>query len=175
MPAQQAWPELANTPIAAPGTARARSASANTMSGDLPPNSSVTRLRLPAAARTISWPTAVDPVNATLSTPGWAVRAAPVSPNPVTTLRTPGGSPTSVAISPIRRAARLASSAGLSTIVQPDASAGASFHSTLLIGLFHGMIDATTPTGSRSVYVNTGNGIELGSVSPDRRVIAPAK
>ena len=41
----------------------------------------------------------------------------------------------------MRSATRLACSAGLSTIVQPDASTGASFQSTLLIGLFQGMID----------------------------------
>jgi hypothetical protein len=38
------------------------------MVGDLPPSSSETFLRLPAAALTISLPTSVEPVNATLST-----------------------------------------------------------------------------------------------------------
>ena len=36
----------------------------------------------------------MEPVNATLSTSLWAVRAAPaVSPNPLTTLMTPVGNP----------------------------------------------------------------------------------
>ena len=54
------------------------------MFGDLPPSSSVTflRLLLPAAC-TISRPTSVEPVKATLSTSGWAASAAPaVSPKP---------------------------------------------------------------------------------------------
>jgi len=36
----------------------------------------------------------------------------------------------------------------LSTTVQPAASAGATFHEAISIGKFHGMIAATTPTGS---------------------------
>ena len=44
-------------------------------------------------------PTAVDPVKATLSTPGCSTRAAPVCPAPVTMLSTPGGSPASAASS----------------------------------------------------------------------------
>src|SRR5467141_5048338 len=89
VPALQIWPELANTAIAAPGTAASRSASANTMSGDLPPSSSDTRLRLPADALTIDCPVTCEPVKATLSTPGCEASAAPaVSPYPGTTLTT---------------------------------------------------------------------------------------
>jgi hypothetical protein len=112
----------------------------------------VTRLRFPAAARTMWRPTSVEPVNATLSTSECSLSWAPaVSPMPVTMLTTPSGTPAPASSSPMRRATRLASSAGLSTMVQPEASTGASFHSTLLIGPFQGMIEATTPTGSRSV------------------------
>ena len=51
---------------------------------------------LPAAAFATSAPTAVDPVKAILSTPGWAASALPTAgPNPVTTLNTPGGKPAS--------------------------------------------------------------------------------
>src|SRR5215469_13499339 len=42
VPALQICPELANTAMPAPGTAVSRSASAKTMSGDLPPSSSDT-------------------------------------------------------------------------------------------------------------------------------------
>ena len=45
-------------------------ASGNTIAGDLPPSSRETRFRLPAAACTMSLPTSVDPVKATLSTSG---------------------------------------------------------------------------------------------------------
>jgi hypothetical protein len=39
----------------------------------------------------------------------------------------------------------------LATIVQPAASAGASFHDSSRSGEFHGTIAATTPAGSRRV------------------------
>jgi hypothetical protein len=41
-----------------------------------------------------------------------------------------------------------ASGGGLSTTVQPAASAGAVFHAASVTGAFHGVIAATTPTGS---------------------------
>ena len=78
-PALQHCPWLKKIAFAAPGIAASRSASAKTMFGDLPPSSSVTFFRLPAAACTISLPTSVEPVNATLSTSGCAASAAPAS------------------------------------------------------------------------------------------------
>ncbi len=69
--------------FAAPGIVDLRSASSNTTLGDLPPSSSETFFRFPAAACKISLPTSVDPVNATLSTSGCDDSAAPaVSPYP---------------------------------------------------------------------------------------------
>ena len=56
------------------------------MFGLLPPSSSVTRLSARPHLAPISRPTAVEPVKATLSTPGWSTSAAPVSPSPVSTL-----------------------------------------------------------------------------------------
>ena len=53
--------------------------------------------------------------------------------------------------SPIRNADSEVSSAGFITTVQPQASAGASFHMPIIKGKFHGTIAATTPTGSRTV------------------------
>ena len=85
----QHWPWLKKIPLAAPRIAASMSASAKTTFGDLPPSSSETFLRLPAAALTISLPTSVEPVNATLSTSSCAASAAPASPKPVTMLTTP--------------------------------------------------------------------------------------
>ena len=77
-------------PLAAAG----RSASSKTICGDLPPSSRVTRLRLSAAACATARPVAVEPVNATLSTPLCPASAAPSSRlEPATTLNTPGGKP----------------------------------------------------------------------------------
>lgn len=42
-------------------------------------------------------------------------------------------------------------SAGFTTIVQPQASAGAIFHMPIISGKFHGTMAPTTPTGSRTV------------------------
>ena len=105
------------------------------MLGLLPPSSSVTRLMLSAAIRMISVPVAVEPVNATLSTPGCRTRCAPtVVPGPGTMLMTPGGKPTSPASSARRSALSGVAESGFSTIVQPAASAGASFHVVIVSG-----------------------------------------
>ena len=83
----------------------------------------------------ISPPVFVEPVKATLSTPGWRTRYAPVvGPSPGTTLIAPAGKPTSVASSAIRSAVNGVCGSGLSTTVQPAASAGASFHVVISSG-----------------------------------------
>src|SRR5690606_9830049 len=151
-PAGHHCPALKQIPACSPRTAATRSASGNTTLGDLPPSSSDTRFSEAAASRMIVLPTAVDPVNAILSTPGCRTSAAPaVSPNPGTTFSTPGGKPTSAARNASSRAVSGVCSAGFSTMVFPHASAGATFHAAMSSGKFHGMMAPTTPTGSRSV------------------------
>src|SRR5271165_1395209 len=61
------------------------------------------------------------------------------------------GNPAFSISSPSRRAERGVCSAGLSTTVQPAASAGPSFQAAISSGKFHGIIWPTTPTGSRRV------------------------
>ena len=91
-------------------------------------------------------------MNATLSTPGCAASAAPVSrDSPVTTLTTPGGNPAWSISSANPSVDAGQCSDGLTTTVQPAASAGASFQVISSSGEFHGVIAATTPTGSRRV------------------------
>ena len=151
-PAVQTWPWLKKIAAAAPRTARSTSQSSSTITGDLPPSSSDTRFMSSTAARPISLPTSVEPVKAILSTPGCATSAAPaVSPRPVTTLTTPGGKPASSTSSPRRNAVSGVSSAGLSTTVQPAASAGAIFQIAISSGKFQGMMAPTTPTACGSV------------------------
>src|SRR5271163_712834 len=123
------------TPKSAPSMAASKSASAKKMLGDLPPNSSVTRLSVSAADFMMILPTAADPVNATLSTSGWATIAAPaVSPNPVTTLTTPAGTPHSASQPASFNMVSGVCSAGFNTQVQPAAIAGASFHAAMPSG-----------------------------------------
>ena len=142
-------PVAANTPAMTPLAAASRSASGNTTCADLPPSSSVTRARWLVAPAATSTPVFVEPVNATLSTPGWRTSARPTSgPSPVTTLNTPAGKPASVTSLASSSAVTGVWSLGLVTTVQPAASAGASFQVSSRSGEFQGTIAATTPTGS---------------------------
>ena len=93
-------------------------------------------------------PAAVDPVKATLSVPGWVTRCSPRSRPPGTTLTTPAGTPASSRASASTKLLSGASGGGLTTTVQPAASAGATFQADSVTGAFHGMMAATTPTGS---------------------------
>ena len=95
----------------------------------------------------ISFPTSVEPVNASLSMPSLRTRCAPVVPSPVTMLTTPGGSSAWRQMSAKIIAVSGVVSAGLSTTVFPHASAGAIFHESMSRGKFQGMICAATPSG----------------------------
>ncbi len=56
-----------------------------------------------------------------------------------------------------------ATSDGLSIIVQPAASAGATLQTIWLIGQFHGVMKPQTPTGSLTIAVRAARFLELGS------------
>ena len=79
--------------------------------------------------------------------------------------------PASSAIRSNCRAVSGVSSAGLSTTVLPAARAGASFHEAIVNGKFHGVISATTPSGSRNVIATPP---ATGIVSPSARSGAAA-
>ena len=122
------------------------------MFGDLPPSSRVIFFSVSAAPFMIALPVLVSPVNAILSMPGCSTIAWPsFAPGPVSTFSTPGGSPTSTAISPSASAVSGVWLAGFRIIVLPQASAGAIFQTAISSGKFHGTIAAQTPSGSRSV------------------------
>ena len=94
------------------------------MLADLPPSSSDTRLTVCDATSATRFPARVEPVKLTMSTSGCAAIASPTTgPVPVTRLNTPAGNPTSWTISARMNALSGATSEGLSTIVQPAASA----------------------------------------------------
>ena len=122
------------------------------MFGDLPPSSSVILFNVSAAPRMIERPVLVSPVKAILSIPGCSTSACPtIAPAPVTTLRTPGGKPASIASSPSASAVNGVWLAGFTITTFPQASAGAIFQAASNRGKFQGTIAATTPTGSRKV------------------------
>ena len=135
-----------------PSTTQSSSASGNTIDGLLPPSSSDTGTIRSAAAAMTSFPTSVDPVNESLRTSGWCASGAPhSSPNPVSTLRTPGGR-CSLAISASRSTASGASSAAFITIVFPaHGRPCAILTAARSTGAFQGMMAPTTPSGSRRV------------------------
>ena len=160
MPDSHTWPWWKNVAQSAPSTAASRFASSNTMFGDLPPSSSVHFLIVDEASCMIRRPTSVEPVNDTLSTSGCDASSSPtVAPPPVTMFTTPFGSSVSSSSSASRSAVSGVSDAGFSTHELPIASAGASFHTAITSGKFHGMIPAQTPIGSRrtKLYECVGN------------------
>src|SRR5262249_57470148 len=75
-----------------PSTTQSSSASGKTIEGLLPPSSSETGTIRSEAARIMSLPTSVEPVNESLLTIGWLASEAPhSSPSPVSTFSPPGG------------------------------------------------------------------------------------
>jgi len=145
----QVCPVAAKMPETAPLTAASKSASAKTTLGDLPPSSRLTCLKSRAAAWLMWRPVASEPVKVIFRTRGCSTRAAPTSwPNPVTTLTTPGGSPASWKSRTSSRVEAEVNSDGLITTVQPAARTGAIFQASNNNGEFHGVMTATTPTGS---------------------------
>src|SRR5213080_2666253 len=134
----------------APASAAAGSASAKTMLGDLPPSSRSTRVMRGATASRMRAPTAELPVNEIMSTSGASTSASPISgPWPPTKLSTPGGRTPAT----IRQSAATPSGsagAGFTTTVLPQASAAPIFPAQLVIGKLKGVMQATTPIGSRA-------------------------
>jgi hypothetical protein len=170
--AQQSCPALPNTAIGAEDAAFSRSASAKTTLADFPPSSSVTRLIVSEARAAMRRPTAVEPVNATFATSGCStIRSPTTRPDPTTTLKTPSGTPASTTIRSSSTAVSGVSSAGFRTMAFPAASAGATFHEAIDSGKFHGVINPTTPSGSRKVKSTPP---ATGIVSPRSRSGAPA-
>src|SRR3954447_2789087 len=121
------------------GSTASKSASSSTMFADFPPSSRNTRFNVSAARAAMRLPTAVEPVNEIMSTRGSPVSASPTSAgsDAVTTFSTPGGmSVSSAAMRAMNVAEYGVSGAGLSTTVQPDASAGPSFDRLSMNGKF---------------------------------------
>ena len=144
----QVWPEFRYLLTMAPATAASRSASSKTMNGALPPSSIETFFTVCAHWASSSLPVAVEPVNVSLRTSGLPVISPPMArASPVTTLTTPAGMPARCASSARASAEKGVWDAGLITMVQPAARAGASLRAIIADGKFHGVIAATTPTG----------------------------
>jgi hypothetical protein len=99
-----------------------------------------------AQAAMMAAPVRVEPVKVIFDISGCRESASPVMrPSPCTTLKSPGGTPASMANSASRSADQGVSSDGLSTTALPAASAAPTFHDTMTSGKFHGVIAPMTP------------------------------
>ena len=139
------------------------------MKGALPPSSSETFFTVAAHCAISRRPTSVEPVNDSLRTIGLDVSSAPISgalaAEPVTTLKTPAGKPARCASSASASAVSGVCSAGLTTTVQPAASAGATLRVIIAAGKFHGVMAAHTPIGCFSTTMRRSL-VGAGMVSP---------
>ena len=100
-------------------------------------------------------PTSVDPVKLSLRTRGSCSIAETICPDrrPGSTLTTPGGTPAAASRLAIASAVSGVSLAGLSTIVQPAASAGPILRVAIAAGKFHGVTSTQIPTGRRRTMI----------------------
>ncbi len=146
--ATHTWPALTMAPSYTFLATVLGSTSSMTMAASLPPSSRVTRFRPSEADLATFLPVAVEPVKATLAMSGWAVSSAPRSFWSQITLSTPGGR-ISLATAPKRQVVSGVVGAGLATMVLPVTSAGPSLLHSRITGKFHGVIEATTPSGVR--------------------------
>ena len=98
------------------------------MWGFFPPSSTATLVTCLAAVSEITMPVCSPPVNEMKSTSGLSVSAEPrAAPEPCTRLTTPAGTPASSHSLTNAMVDSGVTSLGLTTIVQPAASAGAIF------------------------------------------------
>src|SRR5215813_1171904 len=113
------------------------------MNGALPPSSSDSFLTVAAHCAISTFPTSVDPVNDSLRTTGLEVSSPPISDAaPVTTLKTPLGTPARSASSANASAENGVCAAGFKTTVHPAAIAGPALRVIIARGKFHGVIQA---------------------------------
>ena len=91
----------------------------------------------------------VEPTKLTAAMPGCSRIASTATLSPMTTLKTPSGTPASLRISAVKSDADGSFSDGLSTNVFPQASAGAHIHIGTIAGKLKGVMPAQTPSGCR--------------------------
>src|SRR5882757_8970181 len=137
--------------------------------GFLPPSSRHGDCRCRPHISPMRAPTALEPVNPTLSTsPASSDCSRPsevVGPSAYTRLSAPAGTPARQASSASARALAAAYSAGFHTTVLPQSSAGTRYQDGTATGKLPAVTTATTPTGLRNVN-SCLSGISLGTVSP---------
>ena len=119
------------------------------MNGAFPPSSIDTFLIWSPACLSRIRPTSVEPVNEIFRMTGFEQNSLPTSLErfEVTMDISPFGKPARSASTAIASAERGVSLAGRAMNAHPAASAGPALRVIIAFGKFHGVIDATTPTG----------------------------
>lgn len=145
----------------APCTALSRSASSNTMNGAFPPSSIEVRNTFRDASAISCLPTGVEPVKDTFRNRASFIRGPEMdeADDDDTTFSTPAGRPASVITCAKSCEVSGVSFAGLSTMVHPAATAGATLRVAMASGKFHGVISRQGPTGlcwTRILFLPSG-------------------
>ncbi len=131
------------------------------MNGALPPSSMEVRRTFWAASAMRRLPTGVEPVKETLRSRGSASSGPeiPAALAEATTFRTPAGRPASSMVCAKSWAVSGVSLAGLRTMVQPAATAGATLRVAMARGKFQGVMSRHGPTGlcwTRILFLPSG-------------------
>ena len=119
----------------------------------LPPVSAISGIGLPSRPRrraSVFWierAASVDPVKTTPATEGLETRRAPTRPSPGTSCSVPAGKPLPRNSFTACAAISGVSSAGLAITALPAARAAATWPVKIDSGKFHGLMQATTPSG----------------------------
>src|SRR5579871_1137702 len=130
------------------------SASGSTIMWFLAPPSAWQRFPAAVADSYTYFAIGVEPTNEIAETSGWAISESTATLSPLTTLKTPSGTPASARSSAVSIEAEGSFSDGLRTKVLPQARAGAHIHIGTIAGKLNGVIPATTPSGWRSEYTS---------------------
>src|SRR6204780_1033015 len=96
--------------------------------------------------------TAVEPTKLTACTRGSVSSASTASLSPLTTFKTPGGSPAPNASSATRSGQLGSRSEGFSTKVLPQTTASGHIHSGTMHGKLNGVMPQVTPSGWNSLH-----------------------
>ena len=120
-------------------------------------------------------PISLLPVKAIIRTPGWSTSGSPsTSSVPVRNCTAFRGRPASNSSSTIRYDESGVSPAGFHRTVFPAASAPSAMPSGMALGKFHGLMHATTPSGSYTV-VTCSSGMGYTALPCAQRSVSRAK
>src|SRR5947209_5162511 len=125
------------------------SASGRTIMWFFAPPSAWQRLPFDVAVSYTYLAIGVEPTHGPARMSGCSSTASTATLSPMTTLKTPSGTPASFKSSAVQSDAEGSFSDGFSTNVLPVASAGAHIHMGTMAGKLNGVMPATTPSGWR--------------------------